>query len=267
MQTTQAVPLDAHVPQTPLTVGDPLVVQLHAVLPAGATLVDRVARSRDTLPDGVRILSADTVQISNGVVVGQLRVAFFRPDSQVVPAFAIAYRTPAGTDTMVSAAIPLYVHPVLPTGNATLRDVRDVDRPLPVAALSLVVVAVVCAVFAMRLFRRASRATALVPVVTVEGPNAYDLAIEQLRAIDSALPVERRYALVADIIRGYIASAHGVPALERTTPEILTALGANGSLSKFLVEADRVKFAGLRPRAESAAEYTTRARGVLDALR
>ena len=78
-------PLDARVTRTPLTVGDPLVVELRGILPRGATLLDAVPRVRDTLPDGVRVLSADSLQLHDGVVSGQLRVAFFRPDSQVVP--------------------------------------------------------------------------------------------------------------------------------------------------------------------------------------
>jgi hypothetical protein len=260
------VPLDARIPRTPLTVGDPLVVQLTGALPPGATLLDHVAQPRDTLPDGVRLLSAGALQVHNGVVVGNVRIAFFRPDSQTVPAFAIAVRTSAGTDTLISQAIPVLIHPVLPTGNATLRDIRDVDAPFPVLVPSLAVLATLFVFLFWRARRRPRRA----PGVTAPAPpapSAYDVALEQLGAIDTGLPVEQRYALVADVVRGYIAAARAVPALERTTPEILAALGANGALSTFLRDADLVKFAGLRPDARSASDYATRARRVLDDLR
>jgi hypothetical protein len=246
----------------PLTVGDPFVVRLAFVLPPGATLVDHVPRVRDTLPDGVRLLSADSLRMEDGKVIGQVRVAFFRPDSQVVPSFAIAYQSSSGTDTLVSAAIPVLVHPVLPTGNATLRDIRDVDAPWPIATISLGVALGLLALLSVRLFRRPKRiAPKAQPIVL--GPSAYDLALDQLRAIDRAdLPIEQRYAQAADIVRGYIAATRGVPALERTTTETLSALNANGEVAKFFHEADLVKFAGWRPDT-----YTARARQVIDALR
>jgi hypothetical protein len=262
--------LDARVSRTPLTVGDALAVHLRATLPPGATLVDPVARLRDTLPDGVRLLSTDSLHVSGGVVTGQLRVAFFRPDSQYVPAFAIAYRTGAGTDTLVSEPIPVLVQSVLPTGNATLRDIHDVDAPwLTPTTLSVAAALLLVASLLWAFVRTRGRHTAARPLAApaAQPPSAYDLALAQLREIDATLPVERRYLLVADIVRGYIASARGVPALERTTPEILTALGANGAVSGFLREADRVKFAGLRPESRAAADYAQRARSVIDALR
>src|SRR5271168_4212077 len=95
-------------------VGDPVVVAVQVQLPAGATLVDRVPRTRDTLPDGVRVLSADTLRREGGDWVGRVRVAFFRPDSQTVPALAIVYRVGDVVDTAVSGPIPIVVRRVLP---------------------------------------------------------------------------------------------------------------------------------------------------------
>jgi hypothetical protein len=256
-------PLDARIPKAPLTVGDPLVVQLRGLLPRGATLLDGVPHARDTLPDGVRVLSADSLQVRDGVVRGQLRVAFFRPDSQVVPSFAIAYHTATGTDTLVSSAVPVLVHPVLPTGNATLRDVRDVDAPWPIARVGIVLGLVLVTWLVLRRLRPRSHVATQAHVPVAQSPSPYDVALQQLREIDRAeWPVELRYAKAADVVRGYIAATRGVPALERTTPEILSALGANGALESFLREADLVKFAGLRPEA-----YRARAREVIDALR
>lgn len=256
-------PLEAQAARKPLTVGDPLLVRLTGTLPRGATLLDHIPRVRDTLPDGVRLLSADSLQVHDGVVVGRLRVAFFRPDSQVVPSLAIAYRTASGTDTLVSSAIPVLVHPVLPVGNATLRDVRDVDAPWPVAPISVVLGLVLLVGLGLRALRRSSRVAPQADTPVAKPPGAYDVAVAQLRDIEHAeMAIERRYAMAADVVRGYIAATRSVPALERTTPEILSALGVNGELEAFLDEADRVKFAGLRPQT-----YTNRAREVIDALR
>lgn len=256
-------PLDVQVPRTPLTVGDPLVVRLTATLPRGAMLLDHIPRVRDTMPDGLRVLSADSLQVHNGVVVGQLRVAFFRPDSQVVPSFAIAYRTASGTDTLISSAVPVLVRPVLPVANATLRDIRNVDPPWPVAPISLSVLLVLLTWLGLRMLRPRSRFAPQAHAPVAQPPSAYDVALAQLQDIERAeMPVERRYALAADVVRKYIAATRNVPALERTTPEILSALGANGELEEFLDQADLIKFAGLRPRT-----YASRAREVIDALR
>jgi hypothetical protein len=249
----------------PLTVGDPLVVRLALALPHGATLIDHVPRVRDTLPDGVRVLSADSLRIQDGKVVGNLRVAFFRPDSQVVPAFAIAYRSASGTDTLISAPIPVFVRSVLPTGDATLRDIRDVDAPWPVAPIAIGLVVILLVVLlgqrAVRRRRAAVAPKAHVPVE--EGPSAYDLALEQLHQIElSDVAVDQRYAKAADVVRGYIAATRGVPALERTTLEILTALNVNGEVAEFFREADLIKFAGWRPET-----YASSAKRVIDALR
>jgi hypothetical protein len=190
-------------------------------------------------------------------------MAFFRPDSQSVPAFAIAYETPSGTDTLTSATLRVLVQPVLPTGNATLRDVRDVDAPWPLIPVSFALALVLVTWLVLRWLRPRRRLTVAEPVVVEQQPSAYDVALAQLGEIErGGLSVEERYARSADVVRGYIAAMHGVPALERTTPEILAALGANGGLESFLREADRVKFAGVRPRV-----YSARAREVIDALR
>jgi hypothetical protein len=258
-------PLDARIAKAPLTVGDPLVVELRGILPRGATLLDAVPRVRDTLPDGVRVLSADSLRLHDGVVSGQLRVAFFRPDSQVVPSFVIAYHSATGTDTLVSSAMPVLVHPVLPTGNATLRDVRDVDAPWPLVPVGVALTLALLTWLVLRRLRPRSHAHAApqAHAPAAQSPSAYDVALRQLREIDDAgLPIEQRYAKAADVVRGYIAATRGVPALERTTPEILVALGTNGALESFLREADLVKFAGVRPEV-----YRARAREVIDALR
>lgn len=256
-------PLEVQVPRTPLTVGDPLVVRLRATLPRGATLVDHVPRVRETLPEGVRILSADSLRVDHGVIVAQLRVAFFRPDSQVVPSFAIAYQSSSGTDTLISAAVPVLVRAVLPAGNATLRDVRDVDAPWPLGVISAGAIFLLVALLIVRRLHPRARAAPTAQATREQGPSAYNLALEQLREIERAdIAVEQRYGRAADVIRAYIAATRGVPAMERTTREVLSALNVNGEVAAFFREADLVKFAGWRPET-----YTARAAQVIDALR
>lgn len=256
-------PLSTRISPAALTVGAPLVVHLSGVLPPGATLVGGVPQARDTLPEGFRILSADSLRIHDGLVEAQIRVAFFRPDSQAVPSFAVAYHTASGTDTLVSTPIPVLVHSVLPVANATLRDIRDVDAPWPVTSIGIALGVLVVGLLGIRAFRRARRVAPQAHAHIEPGPSAYDLALEQLRDIEhSDLAVEQRYAKAADVVRAYIAATRGVPALERTTTEILSALNVNGEVAEFFNEADLVKFAGWRPHT-----YAAQPKRVIDALR
>jgi hypothetical protein len=74
-------------------------------------------------------------------------------------------------------------------------------------------------------------------------------ALQQLR--EENPPVEIFYTRLADIIRYYIEGQFGLHAPERTTEEFLSEATLPPqhmtSLSSFLMEADLVKFARLRP--------------------
>jgi hypothetical protein len=246
-----------------LEVGDPVVVSVRLRLPDGATLVDRVPRTRDTLPDGVRLLSADTLRRAGAEWVGHVRVAFFRPDSQAVPALAVAYQAGAAVDTAVSAPIAITVRHVLPEGNATLRDIREIDTTLIpwrgiVAALAVVVIVLLAN--ALRARRRAP-ADQTVELVVVPGP--LEVALAELAAIEGAgWDAARQAAAAADVVRRYLDVARGIPALERTTPEVRRLVASNGALVALLADADLVKFARRRP----DAAFVERARAVLREL-
>jgi hypothetical protein len=246
-----------------IEVGDPVVVSVRVHLDRGATLVDAVPRTRDTLATGVRVLSADTLRRQGDDWVGRVRVAFFRPDSQAVPALAVAYRIGNAVDTMVSADIPIVVRHVLPEGNATLRDIREIDTPVvPWWAIAggVALASVALAALALMRGRRREVTTA---VVMMQAPGPLDVALGELAAIEKAgWDAARTAQAAADVVRKYLEVARGVPALERTTPEVQRLVGGDGRLIALLTDVDLVKFARRHPNGA----FVERARAVLQEL-
>jgi hypothetical protein len=241
-------------------VGDPVVVSVRLQLPEGATLLDRAPRTRDTLPDGVRLLAADTLRRDGAAWVGRVRVAFFRPDSQAVPALAVAYQLGAAVDTAVSAPIGIMVRHVLPEGNATLRDIREIDTPLiPWRGIGVACLAVLLIVLVPRRRRREAPPA----VMESPAPDPLAIALAELATIEgTGWDAARQAAAAADVVRRYLDVARGIPALERTTPEVRRLVAGNGALAGLLADADLVKFARHRP----DAAFVERARAVLREL-
>jgi hypothetical protein len=259
-----------------ILVGDPVSVAVRVRLPGGGSLLDLVPRTRDTLATGVRVLSADTLRQVGGEFVGRVRFAFFRTDSQAVPGLAVAYRRGDAIDTVFSAPVGIMVQHVVPTANATLRDIRDIETPvIPWWGI----IATFCfALASLALLRlRASRSPRVVGDARGPGLDSglgdgpFEAALAELAAIehsgwDSSLQV----AAAADVVRGYLERARGLPALERTTPEVRALVGADGLLGGadveplvlLLTDADLVKFA----RRRGDVGFVERARAVLREL-
>jgi hypothetical protein len=264
-----------------VTVGDPVVVHVTAQLPAGAQLVDSIPQLRDTLPDGVRLVSTTALHAGPGGYAADVRFVFFRPVSTRIPALAVAYRSNGAVDTLVSVPLPLTIVPTVPDENGTLHDIKDLDAVTvgPSAALALGVV-VACAIVAIAVVRRAwSRAAPpSAPSSATRPASPYEQAVAALDGMAAAGPprsdaVPDHYAATADVVRRFVAVQLGLPALERTTPEIMRllppALGANGTrdgLRALLAQADLVKFARERPEPADATRYVERARALLTAL-
>ncbi len=280
-QTLEVVPDSIRV-----TVGDPITLRVLVRLAEGTTLLSRAAAPEGELPEGFRILSPDSLSRTEpGTLEGRLRVAFFRPGKQSVPPLIVVYApTPgAAPDTLRSQAVPIEVVAVLPPGDQTLRDIKDL-APLPkhrrlwpwvaLAALLLATGALV--------WRRLRRKTAPVPVVATPPSAALDLrtpyerALERLGEVERARLPERgevalHYDLVTHVLRRYLEESRAAPALELTTAELARALPpalATGDLREFAVllleRADLVKFARVRPSAESGERLLREARSLLE---
>jgi hypothetical protein len=235
---------------------------------------------RDTLPDGVRLLSTESFHRTADGYAGEMRFAIFQPVATHLPSLAVLYRTDGAVDTLASAPIAVTVVPVVPEDNGTLLDIKGLDAtPLGAVFIAAGSACLIGFLLLLRVVLRRRRARAYVRPVVVVPPTAYERAVAALDAVAAVsahgdAEMALLYARVADVVRQYIAATLALPALERTTPEILRSLppahlrnGTRDALRAFLTDADLVKFARERPAPDAAAAFVRRARSVVDALR
>ena len=109
--------------------------------------------------------------------------------------------------------------------------------------------------------------------------SPYDAAMEELARIEGLrLPAagqfKEHYTLVGDTIRTYLEGEFGIPALDRTTSEIQSEVGAtdidaDGAIEMrwLFVDCDIIKFTGLEPDEYEAGLMVGRAREILDMVR
>ena len=109
--------------------------------------------------------------------------------------------------------------------------------------------------------------------------NPYDAAMEELDRIEGLrLPAAGRfkehYSLVADVVRTYLEGEFGIPALDRTSSEIVAEVGAadidaDGAIEMrwLFVDCDIIKFTGLEPDEYEAGLMVGRAREILEMIR
>ncbi len=264
-----------------VTVGDTVTIVLRATLPAGA-IVAGDPHLRDSVPNSVRFLAVDTMPpAANGARRYRARIAFFQTGSLTSPAFALSYRRGGEeiSDSVVSGAVLVTVAPTLPDTAVAMRDIRPIaslggsdgagSRWWIVAVAALIAAAVAAVVLRAR--RRRRPATPAAPVAAPLG--AYNGARRRLAALASSSlavsDVARFYDDVTDILRRYLEAECGVPAVHRTTPELLHALPpalahAAPATTAVLGEADFVKFARLRPRPDAARAFLAAASALLD---
>ncbi|MFN2433503.1 MAG: hypothetical protein ABR599_11945 [Gemmatimonadota bacterium] len=270
---------------TRVTVGQVVTLEVRARLAPGDVPLARAVAPAEPLPGGVRILAADSLAPGpGGELRGRVRLAFFRPGSTEVPALALAF-TPAaggGERRLRSAPVPVTVVSVLPPGEQELRDIKDLvplDARAPWWPWLLAAVLAAAAALAFWAWRRRRRRTPRAAAAAPTGarPTPYEAALERLAAIErqgwaARGEVAPHYAETADVLRRYLEEAEAVPALERTTSELvwalpprLTADGARDECRALFEDADLVKFARLRPDAGAAAGFSADARRLLGA--
>lgn len=265
-----------------VTIGDSVTLMLRATLPAGA-IADGLPHPRDSLPSSVRLLSVDSLRRrGDNALLYRARIALYQVGSLTSPAFALTYHMPEQEqpDSVVSGAVLVTVIATLPDTAVAMRDIRPL-APLGGEAVShgwMIFIAALVVATLVALAVRARRgavvpdAAALPPVQPL---TAYETARARLdeirRAGWSDADVARHYDEAADVLRRYLEGAHGVPAVRRTTPELLRDLpdslrvgGAAAELGALLGEADLVKFARFRPRPRAAAPFLARIEALLE---
>lgn len=268
------------------TVGDTVPVRFRVRLDERDLLFDTIPQPVSELPPGVRLLSVDKMtRTPDRIFHGTARLAFYRTGHRAIPIFGVPFmRAVKGVQraTLSSDSAFVEIVPLLPAGNPSLKDIKELEpgtrrdvRPMLLAAI------VALALGGMWWWRRKRRDSfvvapappSLAPVP--EPTTPYQQALAELDRIEQAGwpargEVARHYEAAVDVLRDYLEMAQGVPARERTSAELLWALPPNlteshgrDALADLLEEADMVKFAKYRPGSAAAADYLERARGLL----
>ena len=282
-QSFAVVPETAHA-----TVGDPVSLRFRVRLDQGDVLYDSVPKPVSELPAGVRILSVEKLERGpDRIYSGHARIVFYRPGRRAAPVFGLPFmRSVKGLTRglLTSDSAFVEIDPVAPPGNPSLRDIKPIVRqsgPDPLLVTGVLAAALAAAVTWLVRRRRGRRAAAPAPPerpiapVTELTPYAAAVArLEQIRAGPWPGPgnVDGYYEAVADTLRRYLDEAHGVPALKRTTAELIGALplplGDDGLAQRcaaVLSEADLVKFAREPRDARAGEALAGEARALLDA--
>ena len=264
-------------------IGDVLTIRITARLTEGQELLDFAPRTLLAPPEGMRIVSADTlVRNRNGEYHGTVRMAFYRIGRQPVPTLALFYRPAPGAspDTLVHAPLAIEIIPILPAGNPEIKDIRPL-RLLggPVwAPLAILVTIVVAGLYWLaRRNRPAARPRAEPGVPIPAGP--FDVALIRLGQLEAASIASGNgivplFGEVAELVRTTLVEAGALPHRGLTTPEVpgrLPAALAAGDLAEgcrgLLRDADLVKFARVKPDRTAAALHVSRARRLFEAWR
>lgn len=285
----QAYTSGFHVEVTPdrteITVGDVVTYRARLHLGLQPTLVSPVPEPLGELPEGVRLVAADSIRKgADAAWEGTFRVAYLRPGPS--EGFTLALRLKrigADRGSPVSISVPpLEVASVIPPGTPPVREIRDIVRD-PVWPWVLVPACGALAVLALVARRRgwtlARRRPAPAAPVAVGPGSPYDEALRALARIEQDELARRgdvaeHYAAVYDVLRDYLhAAGHlGRPRLARgelldAVPAALRRTALAPTLDDVAIEADLVKFAALRPDLPRATGYLEAARALLAAWR
>ncbi len=206
------------------------------------------------------------------------------------PAVRIQFRD--SSDTIQERVVPvlsIQVGSVLTESDTQKRDLKpqaSLSLPGPAiwpwilgTAVFLVFMAVV--VWWIIRHRRQRDEDKIEDLVPVDDRYPEVIAYEKLdRLVALDLPAKgeftRHYDMVTDCVRSYLEGIYKIPAMERTTPEIMTSIRKLNeaksneiapSLHSLLEEADLIKFAKLSPTVERAGSATRCARSIVDVTR
>ena len=260
-----------------VTVGDSVTARIRVRLDERDLLLSKLPRLPDTV-DGVRLLHADSlVRGEYGVFTGRAVFAFYRPGTQQIPPLTFRYRRNILLleAELVSDPVPVEVASVVTASTASYRDIKPLimspgPPAWPVALAAALLLAGTLALWRRHRRRRltATGGSAAASSTAEAGLDPYERARRRLAALEAA---RQDPTVVAEhataILRECLAAAEGVPALSRTTGELISALPprlAPAEVRDILQVGDLVKFARARPGPGAADEVLRRSQAVLE---
>jgi hypothetical protein len=246
-------------------IGDQLLFTIH--VESARDVAFRMPMVTDTLSRDLEVLApfrADTARTGEGgwVIDHSYIITAFEPGLKLIPAQRVIYTIHSTTDTALS--MPLLIHIYAPAVD-TSQQIKPIKPPLntpvtlkeiiPWAVLGMVVWLTGTLIFALIwMYRQRKRDPEIFSIKPQE--PAHIVAFRELdRLKDKKLwesgQVKLYYTELTEITRRYIERQYGIPALERTTFEILQAFRRSNTEEPLLDEmlkdllelADLVKFA------------------------
>ena len=254
------VTVQLQAPAGPFTVGDPLELTVQVTHPAGTQVIlPQLAQTWGDLEVREQRPAQTTPNDDGTLTTAQTIVAtLFAPGDFQTPPLAVTVSDAAGQISQaVAAPVALTIDSVL-AEDAELRDIKpqaelEIPAAVPYAAIFAGVAALAVAMLGFLLWRRQANRR------PVDKRTPDQVAHDELaRTAGLNLPAAGRYAehyaATADCLRTYLERQFAIPARDRTTLEITTALRtapfapANAhTLVTLLAECDLVKFANVTP--------------------
>jgi len=261
-------------PAGPFTVGDPIALTVQVTHPAGTQVIlPQLAATWGDLEVREQRPAQTTTNANGALTTVQTIVAtVFAPGDLQTPPLAVTVSDAAGQlSQAVAAPVALTVGSVLVEGDAELRDIKPqaelaIPTAVPYPAIIAGAAALAVALLGFLLWRRRANRR------PVDKRTPDQTALDELARIAGLnLPAAGRYAehyaATAACLRNYLERQFAIPARDRTTLEITTALRtapfapANAqTLVTLLAECDLVKFAKVTPGAAAAADLLDEAR-------
>lgn len=261
----QIISVQSRLSSDSLMIGDQLMLTIH--VEASGEVDFRMPQLTDTLSRNLEVLApsgADTTRTGDGgwVIDHSYIITSFEPGTQILPAQRVFYTYKAISDTALSMPLLIQVHaPEVDTSQAIMPIKSPINTPvtikeiLPWGLLGLAVLLIGSLIYALIwMYRQRQRDPDIFTIKPLE--PAHIVAFRDLdRLKENKLwesgQVKLFYTQLTEICRKYIERQYGVPALERTSQEILEAFNRSNTEDPILDEilkdllelADLVKFA------------------------
>lgn len=264
----------AEVSPTTAKVGDVVTLDIHVDHPL-VLAVDPPAFAKDLGDFEVRTSTRLPVQINGdrGIDRFQAELQAFTTGQHKLPGLDVPYRDSMGHQSVVRTPELVVTIEDVPAGPNDKGDIRGIVGALGPAALSpwwwLLALSLIFAICFL-LWRKRERARLgppPPPPVPADEEALTKLRDLQASSLLAAGKIKEFYSAISETLRGYLERGFQVPALERTTSELMRDLRKKQpvaserqiDLKQILEDCDLVKFAKYRPDTKEAEEKLAQA--------